>query len=532
MDQSLIHLTKLLISKHHIKIPSNELTFQISSHPSFPSLHAVTGVLQHFGVESMSLRIPQNEDALAHLEGYFMAQVSRFGDHIVVVGKVRDHYEIVFDQYKTSIVSAAEFLTMWTGVVLVVDEEAQVDHTFISENQGLLWLQVVTGILLASIPFFVGLHLLEYVHYGLALIGIFLGVLLIQYELGIQSRPLNQFCSDTRSKSDCDAVLESRGALLFGRMKLSNLVMAYFLGQALAWVMLSVLHLESQLMMLVSTVALGLTFYSLYYQFKVVKAWCSLCLSIVGVLWLQASLLMIPNAFAWQLGPQSLAVVFMSFLIALTAWSFVILKLKKGVEDQRIKVEYFKFKRNYNLFKTMLGRSIPVEVHAFDREIVFGNLKSENASTVTIITNPSCGFCKEAHAIIAPLLKASKDKLKIRVRFNVFSIKDDSISVKVALRLLDLYNNQGVKQCMMAMDEIYGTMKADQWLKKWEGSSFREDLDLLEKQKQWCTANVINFTPEILINGRSYPREYQRSDLLHFVEDILEESEISMQLPQ
>jgi hypothetical protein len=31
-----------------------------------------------------------------------------------------------------------------------------------------------------------------------------------------------------------------------------------------------------------------------------------------------------------------------------------------------------------------------------------------------------------------------------------------------------------------------------------------------------------NFTPEILINGHSFPKEYDRADLVYFVEDLYE----------
>jgi len=33
----------------------------------------------------------------------------------------------------------------------------------------------------------------------------------------------------------------------------------------------------------------------------------------------------------------------------------------------------------------------------------------------------------------------------------------------------------------------------------------------------------VNFTPEILLNGKPFPNEYNRSDLINFVDDIVEE---------
>ena len=36
---------------------------------------------------------------------------------------------------------------------------------------------------------------------------------------------------------------------------------------------------------------------------------------------------------------------------------------------------------------------------------------------------------------------------------------------------------------------------------------------------------AINFTPEILINGKSFPKEYSRTDLIFFIEDLEENSQ-------
>ena len=48
-------------------------------------------------------------------------------------------------------------------------------------------------------------------------------------------------------------------------------------------------------------------------------------------------------------------------------------------------------------------------------------------------------------------------------------------------------------------------------------------MNILRREKEWCVQNKINFTPEILVNGRSFPLEYERSDLLYFIDDIIDE---------
>ena len=52
-----------------------------------------------------------------------------------------------------------------------------------------------------------------------------------------------------------------------------------------------------------------------------------------------------------------------------------------------------------------------------------------------------------------------------------------------------------------------------------EGAIYFEQL---VKQNDWCMQNNINFTPEILLNGKSFPNEYNRSDLINFIDDIVD----------
>ena len=50
MKSPLSLIVKKLLSKNAISFDKKELDFQIQSHPSYPSLHAITGVLDHFNI--------------------------------------------------------------------------------------------------------------------------------------------------------------------------------------------------------------------------------------------------------------------------------------------------------------------------------------------------------------------------------------------------------------------------------------------------------------------------------------------------
>lgn len=153
-------------------------------------------------------------------------------------------------------------------------------------------------------------------------------------------------------------------------------------------------------------------------------------------------------------------------------------------------------------------------------EIVFGNLKAN--LELIVITNPFCGHCKPVHKIIEDILAKYSKEVKIVIRFNVQAEDSHNDVVKITTRLLEIYNINKA-DCLLAMTDIYEKMTVKNWLKKWGNCKNKEDyISILKKEKEWCTENNINFTPEILINGRGYPKEYDKTDLLYFIEELIE----------
>ena len=91
MKDYLIYVTVQLLKKNAIFFDKQELAFQIQSHPSYPSLHAVTGVLDHFNIDNIAAEVPQNLETLLELPNCFLAQVE------TEKGKDKQRDEIVSD---------------------------------------------------------------------------------------------------------------------------------------------------------------------------------------------------------------------------------------------------------------------------------------------------------------------------------------------------------------------------------------------------------------------------------------------------
>ena len=197
-------------------------------------------------------------------------------------------------------------------------------------------------------------------------------------------------------------------------------------------------------------------------------------------------------------------------------------KLKSLKELSQSKLDYFRFKRNFNLFNTLLETSKAIDTSiAETSEIVIGN--KNVPLNITIITNPFCGHCKSVHTLVEDIYKKYPDKVQINLRFNINTIDKGNDEVKVTTRLLEIFKKSDDLVCLDAMHDIYNGMKTEDWLNKWQNCYEKEKyISVLNNQSEWCKSNEINFTPEILINGRSFPKEYNRSDLIYFIEELEE----------
>jgi len=528
MNNALVYTTLQLLKKHKIAIDKEELAFQIQSHPSYPSLHAITGVLEHFNVDNLALDVPKNEQTLAQLPKIFLAQLeTKNGKEFAVTKTNGLHYELTFSENKKIKLSLNAFLKQFTGIIVAVEkteliQEQKNTKNILNQILISICVLVIFGTFLYNKP-----SLFSVLFFVTSIIGILISITFKKQEQGETTILGNAFCSGASEVKDCDAVLSSKGAKVFGNFKLSDLSLVYFSGLSVLLFSLILIGERPTLPYIISIIAFPITLYSIYYQAIVLKKWCFLCMTVVAILWAQIvfAVLNINLVLDFSLSLQSVLLTALSFISVFTIWNVLLPQLKTLQELKDIKIKYYKFKRNFNLFNTLLEQSKSINTKIEDEnEIVFGNLNAK--LQITIVTNPFCGHCKVVQTLVETIYKKHADKVKIHIRFNA-DVKDTKNSlVKITSRLIELYNTKGAEVCINAMHKIYNKQDSKLWIEEFgacTNTSFY--FETLKKQNAWCTDNAINFTPAILINGKSYPKEYDRSDLLYFIEDLVEKQQ-------
>ncbi|CAL2113350.1 Thioredoxin domain-containing protein [Tenacibaculum sp. 190130A14a] len=520
MQDTLFILVQRLLKSNAISFDKDELAFQIQSHPSYPSLHAITGVLDHFNIENVAADVPANKETLVQLPDSFLAQISTDkGKDLIVVERKKQDYFIYNSENKKEKYTEEEFLQKFTGIIVAVEKTGE---SVQPEKKSNLIKFIALGLLIGLTGFSLyqsSVNLFTLGYFVLSVVGIVTSIAIVKQELGLKTSIGNAFCSGADDKKDCDAVLTSKGAEIIKGYKLSDLSVLYFSGLTL----LTLAQISNPaIAYTISLLAIPVTLYSIYYQYAVVKKWCMLCLSIVGVLWLQAAVPLITNTYITEFVPTSFVTFGIVASITWLAWYYIKPLVAEVTELRKEKIEHVKFKRNFTLFDNLLQKSPQLHTQITNsQEIVFGNPNS--TLELTIVTNPFCGHCKPVHEHIDEILHRYANNVKIKIRFNINIQDKEGDAVKITSRLIEIYHTQGSEACLKAMDAIYGGEKPEKWLQTYGNCNQKElYIEELERENTWCQDNSINFTPEILVNGRSFPKEYSRTDLIFFIEELEE----------
>ena len=219
----MLKIAGLLLQKNSIPFDKEELSFQIQSHPSYPSLHSVTGVFDHFNIENVAARVPNTMEVLEQLPKAFMAQFNgEKGIQLVLVEREKTGVAIFDEEKKKSKVSYDEFIKGFTGIVLAVERSEDDSETVkTSKSYSTLGFSLVALIFAGALAMS-NTSIVPWITLLLSIIGVIISVSIVKQEFGIQNSIGSAFCTSDSEKKDCNAVLSSKGANIIGNYKLSG----------------------------------------------------------------------------------------------------------------------------------------------------------------------------------------------------------------------------------------------------------------------------------------------------------------------
>jgi protein-disulfide isomerase/uncharacterized membrane protein len=498
---------KIPVSKTYIKQ-------QLLSHPDYPSLLSITDTLTELRIENTAVQI--QKDQLHNVDTPFLAHLNGNGGEFVGIRNV-DNIEKQFPG----------FYDRWGGIIIAAEKPL---HWIHKESRDWLNKDSKTNtrslFTLFVIAFFVSLSVVisfDWVKTSLQLIaaaGIFVSWMIVSKDLGIENKIADQVCG---KEADCDAVIQSSVAKLPFNIGWSDAGMIYFPFLLLTLLVASFTNMPTSiypLLAVLSVIAIPISIVSIYYQWKVIKKWCRLCLGTVALLWLQFGILMPQTIKLLKYGIDKttvIEVVQISFILflATAAWLWLkpVIKANKKLESENFTAK--RFKANPDIFNALLEKQRKLNISTEGLGITIGNLAASN--TIIKVCNPYCGPCAEAHAVIDKLLEGN-DNLKVNILFTAIDDEKDS-KAKPVKHMLALYEKNDAQLMQKALDDWYLADKKDYdaFAGKYVlNGEIEKQGEKLKAMKQWCEEAKIEYTPTFFINGYQLPRQYAIEELKYF----------------
>jgi len=400
---------------------------------------------------------------------------------------------------------------------------------------------VITGLILLSVNTIPSFSIATMFFLLSVIAGVSVGYVLVAKEVGVTYKAVEEFCGAGK-RVNCDAVLNSEGATLFGHLTLSDSVLGYFIFQAVIATFLlpnEALYPTYLVGLAVfGTVSILVVGYSVYYQAVKVKSWCKLCLAVGSILIAQFLFF----AHAYYTGVFTLnditppSIINMVLLFGITGLSVLVLKdkVKTANEVAQSEARSNQIKYSPEVFTSLLLKQRKVDVSFFEEEILLGEYKAP--VRITMASNMFCNPCKRQHELLSELLAIYPAKVCISVRFlparDIEREGKETINPRAYLmsywyRHISGRKNASEKTVELIHDwfetkdiEVF----SQQYLLNQERGNPGDQVitGLLSRHNAWVEQTHISKTPTLFVNGYEMPVNYTVDDLKAMIPGLTE----------
>jgi len=500
----ILRLKKIQVSKGHLKE-------QLLSHPDYPSLMSISDILDEMRVPNAVVRI--EKDKIREVPVPFMVHTAANGGQFLVV-----------DNVDRLMARNPNFVNTWNGVVLAVENDGTVaDDTArgrVEKKRQLLYLLAVVMLMTVLGFIFFNFSPANIVSSACVILGGIVSVFIVRREFGYSDMMVEQLCEIGKS-TDCGSVLKSKGTRLFSWLSISDLTIIYYSSMVVLLALLSSDQLAvSSTISFLSAAAIPFTFFSIYYQWKIAKKWCVLCLAIVATLWINFGVVVprFAEADVFRLEPSVIIAVMLTFLCSAGIWLLAIRPAVIGYMETTN--EYFRlvrFKRNPDVFRSILEFRRKIDMAPLTHDLQLGTAAAP--LKVLMVCNPLCIPCAAAHELLYDLMARYEFSLTVRFAVN-YSNKED-IRTRVVEHIFkavagnNKYSDPGYVSRLI--HDWYEQMNYTEFVRQYPVENDMPVDTEIEEQRGWLARIPIKATPTIFVCGYELPEQYSVADLAMMV---------------
>ncbi len=417
-------------------------------HPHRYNLYGLSDMLSVYKIENTGVQVEDKD--LSEFVPPFVAHVSN--DFVVVKRLSAQTVEYIWRGKQIS-VPVDEFKRLWSGIALVAEPGKSSVEPEYKKHRKTEFLHSVrkTGlIIILAVLLLLGClehHLFSSVIGSslllINLVGIGVAYLLLMKQGKMQSEYTDKICSLFK-QGDCNSVLESEAAKLWGIFSWSEIGVGYFVSSLI----IIVFYPQwGPYLALVNLLSLPYTVWSVWYQYKVAKQWCPLCLSALLLLWLTA-IVNVVGGWQWPAFEiQEVLSVAILYLLPFLSLHLLTERWFRSEQLENVKYELNNLKASENVFLSQLEQQPRYEVS--NSQILWGCPQAKLC--ITVLTNPHCNPCAQMHERIGALLKEMGDKVCVQYIFSSFSKELESS----ARFLLAVYQQESSDKAGMIYDEWF-----------------------------------------------------------------------------
>ena len=509
MKKQLYTLLCYYLGELEIQFNKAHLKQKLSSHPDNNSLYIIVDTLEEMHIENIMLRL--NMDNLMTNGFPVIVYTEEDEGTIIIVENIVDN-QIYYYNSKTGkdVKSLEEFESRWTGIALYAAQDeirAELDKKKSTANNRIInWrtpLSIIAGLVcFASWCFSVEWSYNLVCLLTLCSIGLTISILLTMHDFGEKNILIHKVCHLNRL-TNCNMVLSSSAAKLFGWLSMSDIGLCYFTGTVFSLLFAGTTpHIDAtiSLLLVIALCSFPYTLFSLSYQFFKLKKVCPMCLGVIGVLWAEITLAIF-NLFDLQLFPISPVAVFSlfaGFSIPVIAWAYVKPLWKEYNRVHRYEYHYLRLKRTPDVVRAVLAKEQTLDMEFSFDEINLGSI--EAPVHITVVLNFYCKPCVDEWVVLNRLLSTYPDSLRATVRFfgyNLLGVETEEL-IDALTNINNISGNDAFRD---ALTNWY----AEKDFQKWK-TKYRETISITPqvssiKNAKWIHTYSISGVPALFFNN-------------------------------
>ena len=500
----------------------------IKKQPNYPSMESLISILDELKISNISVKLQAEQ--LSKISFPTIAHIEKEEESYFVILQSINNGEVHF--YDTDkgmqTLSLAEFIKNWSGktILLSIDENSvEPNYEKSLKKERIQTFEKGISYLIIGLLFFIGLYLgqswFDKALWVLYCAGAAVSVLLLFNEFGEQNEIVQKLCglksNSIQNSTGCDVVTHSKASKVFEWLSWSEIGLFYFFGSLLILI-ISFVSPSVQLLSIIHLCPLIYVFWSVYYQWRVVKQWCLLCLLVQGISVLIFITFLLSGIYRQMDGVKlnDFYNLVIAFSLPVGLWFIIKPKWLESKKSLNIEKDLMNWAKNFDLFEALLHKQPYTEIGRFSNEITIGN--PEAPIVLTMVSNPFCNPCAEAHKEVKALVEYFSDELQVIIRF----VGNNSDSQQI---INHFYSFEGAEKMEKVIEDWYKTKDLKKWSEKYPNFNKIGEQPEIKEIKKWIGSVNDEYTPTFFINGKQLMQPYSIYNLKYYIRNL---SEVNM----